>query len=182
MRTTTLFMKNLTPAIPGIEYGAKMKDTQDIILKSTLVEELKVAKMQLDIAGFSVIAEDGAEYSVSDFPGQRYVTIFGDHTNRFIRTHCEVPLPPARYNRLRFYLEPEGGAFIFDDYCHKDLRGIDYLDFDIQDGLTIKDGQYPDLILRFKLTKFRENGDFRSLKNILDWGNGNRLLTKLSNI
>ncbi len=148
-------------------WDAEARPVKDLILKNWYASHHGVSEMNLNIAHFAAIDNDGVEHLIADFKGNGAIPIKGLHKGEFLRSKSILLLEPGSYATLRFYLTKTGSNFIFSDGSKKPADEFQYLDFDVANGLTIKGDEAPEVILRFDLVPFARTNPFRTLVQFL---------------
>ncbi|MGB7395566.1 MAG: hypothetical protein WA913_14345 [Pricia sp.] len=127
---------------------------KDMVLKNEYVEELRISEMNLDIKRFSAFDSNGKEHAINDFPGQRSLPIKGTHAGEFLKSKGVLLLDAGCYTTLRFYLGSDS-TFTYSDRLEEPGEGLNHLDFEIENGLTIEGGESPEAVLRFDFVPFK---------------------------
>lgn len=133
-----------TPSVMADWYGTEA-NTAELILKNEAATALHVSEMTLNITKFSAIDEQGNEHFIIDFPGQNPVTLKGIASGNFMRSKSVLSLPEGRYTALRFYMAGWGNQFIYQDGAAESANSFNRLDFQIEDGFTVEEGNAPKL-------------------------------------
>lgn len=147
-------------------WDAQGRPIREVVLSNWFATQHDVAEMRLNVRAITAISDAGTECEIQDFPTQKLIKIQGIASGGLIRSRRLVGLAPGNYRRLRFYLEPHGGTFIFSDRQEMPILDQYFLDFDFQDGLEIRGNESPEFILRFDFPPFtsrRLNDSFRRL-------------------
>lgn len=141
------------------------KYSLDLKLNNTQADQLKVAEMSLNINGFAIIDQQGNEHKVNEFTQQPRLQLKGLHTGLFIKTKQAVSLPAGNYSSLRFYLKPWDNRYILNDFTTKEIFDVNYIDFEIEGGMSIKANRSVQLKLRFNFKSYSLLGLSRWLKH-----------------
>tara|TARA_R110002050_G_scaffold255741_1_gene394489 strand:+ start:24547 stop:25098 length:552 start_codon:yes stop_codon:yes gene_type:complete len=138
------------------------KCIKDLVLCNSYVTDMKVSEMDLNITKFSAIDINGREHFIADFPGQASIPIKGMHTGLFLKSKSVLALEPGSYREFRFYLAKTGSRITYSDRCIERAEGIEFMDFEIANGLTIMGEESPEAILRFNFVPFKTMGPLKS--------------------
>lgn len=139
---------------------------KELILKNNHLLELGVAEMHLNLKKLTVIDNTGMEHPILDFKGQTHLKIKGIGSGHFLRSKSIVNLKPNTYNVFRFYLRDSGNQFTYRDNFIEAANKFEYIDFEIENGLSIEDNQASEMKIWFELATF----DFsRHFKPLVDW-------------
>lgn len=136
---------------------------KELILKNTSIIELGVSEMELNIKKLAALDAEGKEYRVIDFPGQNSVKIKGIGSGHFLRSKSVVKLQPNTYTTLRFYIGNKNNQFIYNDGTVERVNKVDFLDFEIENGLIIKDNEATEVKIWFELAPFEFSRHFKHL-------------------
>ena len=142
------------------EHGKRIKD---LILSNTYASENGVSKMKLNIDKFSALDVLGNEHFISDFKGANAVDFEGLHTGLYVRTRSILRLPLGIYASFRFYLGKQGNQFTFSDRSVQSIHHMDYLEFKIENGLTLNGAEAEKAILRFDFEPYSFKSYFKPL-------------------
>ncbi|MBT8188755.1 MAG: hypothetical protein HKP38_10475 [Croceitalea sp.] len=173
MKRTT-FYPNIWLSMPYAFYNAELAAERDLvgrrikelILNNSVADELGVSEMELNITKFSALDIKGNEHHIFDFPGQNAVQIKGMGTGHFMKSSGVVTLKPGTYKSLRFYLGKANNSFTYKDGVVESTNKLSYLDFEIQNNLTIAVEEATEVKLWFDLTPFHIT---KHLKPMTDW-------------
>ena len=138
----------------------------ELVLNNSKAKEIGVSKMMLNVIKFSVIDRNGNEYIQGDIPNQLEFNSKGIDTEFFVNIKNTLKLPEGTYTSIRFYVARTGNSFIYDDWRKEDIAHLDYLDFEIWNGLKIEANQELPVSMRFDFEPFSLLSYFRSLKSI----------------
>lgn len=139
---------------------------KELILNNDCADALRVSEMNLNITKFSAFDNQGKEHYIMDFPGQSSVQIKGMGSGHFIRSSSVVYLTPGTYTTLRYYLTNENNRFTYSDGDIETANDFDYLDFRIQNGLTLEGGEATEVKLWFDFAPY---GFSRHYNPIKEW-------------
>lgn len=128
------------------ENGKRIKD---LVLSNTYASENGVSQMNLNIEKFSALDTNGTEHFISDFKGNNGIAFEGLHTGLFVKTRSVLSLQPGSYSSFRFYLGNRGNTFTFSDRSSQAIHHLEYLEFTIENGLTLTGNEAEKVILRF---------------------------------
>lgn len=166
-----------SPIVPGTmdshRWDLERARVKDLVLRSEVADVMGVAEMTLNVSRMSAIAEDGSEQFVSDFEGQKGLSLYGIASGKNIRTKSIVKLAAGRYSKLRFYIS-EGSIFKLKNREERSTYAFEYLDFEFEGGLEIKENEAPEFVLRFNFVPFESRSLFGSLESKLKQLNGFR--------
>ncbi len=142
------------------ENGKRIKD---LVLTNTYASDNGVSKMNLNIEKFSALDTNGTEHFISDFKGNDGIAFEGLHTGLFVKTRSVLSLQPGSYSSFRFYLGNRGNMFTFSDRSTQSIHHVDYLEFKIENGLTLNGAEAEKAILRFDFEPYSFKSYFKSL-------------------
>ena len=142
------------------EHGKRIKD---LILSNTYASENGVSKMKLNIDKFSALDVLGNEHFISDFKGANAVDFEGLQTGLYVRTRSILRLPLGIYASFRFYLGKQGNQFTFSDRYSQAIPHLEYLEFKIENGLTLNGAEAEKAILRFDFEPYSFKSYFKPL-------------------
>jgi hypothetical protein len=130
-------------------WDAEGRQIKDLTLNSKLASEFGVSEMNLNLIKFTAFDNEGVEHFITDFPPHTIVNLKGLHTGLFVKSKRVLDLPKGTYSSFRFHIEELGNRFTYSDRSSEPISGVSYLDFKIEDGLEISDGEASEIILRF---------------------------------
>lgn len=153
---------------PSVMAGWYERSTQvaELILKNDVVNDLKVSEMNLNITRFSAIDEQGKEHFILDFPGQNPVNLKGVASGNFIHSKSVLSLPEGSYRALRFYLADWGNQFIYEDGMEESANAFNRLDFHIENGFVVENGNNPEVKLWFDFAPYQWKRHFKPLTDL----------------
>jgi len=143
------------------QWDAEGRQIKDLTLNNKLATEFGVSEMNLAPIKFTAIDIHGVEQFITDFTPQSEVNLKGLHTGLFIKSKSVLKLPKGTYTSLRFYIEETGNSFTYSDRSSEPISGVNYLDFEIEDGLDISDGEASEIILRFDFEPYTLSSYFK---------------------
>lgn len=141
-------------------------DAMELVLNNSKVREIGVSKMMLNVIKFSVFDRNGNEFMQSNIPNRVEFNSKGIDTEFFVNIKSTLKLEQGTYTSFRFYLASTGNRFIFDDWGKEDIYHLDYLDFEIWNGLKLERNEEFPVRLRFDFKPFSLTSYFRSLKTV----------------
>lgn len=166
MKKTT-FYPNIWQVIP---YSFNMNDwdsegrlIKDVVVTNWYATHNEVAEMHLNIIKFAALDSEGVEHFITDFKGNGAVPIRGMHKGEFLRSKSILLLEPGTYSTFRFYLGKTGSSFVHRDGREENIQDLQYLDFEIEGGLSIQGNEAPEVILRFDFVPFATARYFQNL-------------------
>lgn len=131
------------------QWNAEGKTIKDLVLKNNIATKQGVSEMTLNIIKLSAININGQEHFIKGFKPKAALHIKGLHTGHFLKAKTVLQLGPGQYTSFRFYVEKAGNSFVYSDKSAKVVSRYDHLDFQIEDGLEIYEGEASEAILRF---------------------------------
>lgn len=153
MSSISLLLSTFTPGSLDLlrwDLGAKPKKELTLTYNSSVSSE--VAEMTLKINRMSVISSTGEEFPCADFNNQRMQ--LGSYTRaNSLKLKDSVALKPGYYQTVRFYISEESSE-TFRNRVTQKINGRDYVDFEIQDGLSVTAGELVNFQLSFKFPGF----------------------------
>ncbi|MEQ8241386.1 MAG: hypothetical protein RIA69_19380 [Cyclobacteriaceae bacterium] len=166
-------MKNnytLTDAmIPGtqgkFQWDLESRCIKDIKLKNTFATEFKVSEMMLNLRQITAIDTQGNEVQIKSFEHET-LAVEEISTQKHLKTGILRHLKPGEYQTVRFYIEPKGNFFTTNTEKDEVLPEMEFLEFEIVEGLTIHRGELPNLLFRFDLTPKKEEAKVNRLAEI----------------
>ena len=170
MKNTNFYptMWSTVPYIPSVMTAKYAAETHglELILRNEAAKALNVSEMSLNITKFSAINEEGNEYFIIDFPGQNPVSLKGIASGNFIRSKSVLSLPEGKYTALRFYMAGWGNQFIYQDGVAESANSFDRLDFQIEDGFTVEEGNATEVKLWFDFAPYQWKRHFKPLMDL----------------
>ncbi len=167
----TKFYPTIWQTVPYSLYNmgqldAEGRQIKDLTLNNKLASEFGVSEMNLTLIKFTAFDKDGVEHFITDFSSQSVVNLKGLHTGLFIKSKRVLDLPKGTYSSLRFYIEETGNSFTYSDRSSEPISGVNYLDFEIEDGLEICDGEASEIILRFDFEPYTLASYFKPVSTL----------------
>jgi hypothetical protein len=148
---------------------------QELILNSSSSVAAEVSEMNLNITRFSAIDDKGHERIIKDFSGKISVTFKGLGTGHFIKAAGMVALEPGTYTTLRYYLNNMDNSFIKSNGEVVTVKNIEFLDFEIKNGLIINGDESLEVKLWFDFAPFKLSSYFKS---ITGWFKSEKMLVE----
>ncbi len=145
------------------QWNAEGKKVADLTLKNEDANKKGVSEMILNVTRLSTLDGRGKEYLIKDFQQKTCLNLKGIHTGLFIRLKNVLELGAGEYTAFRFYLNSSGNSFGYSDRSIKPIYGLEYLDFEIGNGLKINDGEAPQVILRFDFERYAVSSYFEPI-------------------
>ena len=146
--------------------GQQWNEAMDLLLNNSKVKEIGVSKMMLNVVKFSVFDRNGIEYIQEDVPNRVEFNSRGIDTEFFVSIDNKLELQAGTYTSVRFYLGSTGNSFIYDHWGKEDIYHLDYLDFEIWNGLKLETNAKLAVNMRFDFNPFSLRSYFRSVQNI----------------
>jgi hypothetical protein len=143
-------------------------DAKELILKNNRASKLGVSEMFLNITKFSAFDEHGNEHFIKDFPKQAELNPKGMHTEFFIKVRSKLALDNGNYKSFRFYLSNSGNRLMFNDRSSETISHLDYLDFEIKNGLLIKGDEDRTVVFRFDFEPYTLASYFKPLLKLFN--------------
>ena len=122
--------------------------------------------MILNITQLLAIDKNGKDYFIQDFPRQHLLKIKGMYTGVFLKSKRVLELGPGEYTSFRFYLNSMGICFGYHDRSTESVFGLEYLDFEIVNGLNIDGDEAIQIILSFDFKTFTFSSYFKPTRQI----------------
>jgi hypothetical protein len=144
-------------------------NTKDLILINSQATELSISKMMLNVVKVSVFNEDGHEYYLKDIPNQVEMDSKGIHTEFFIGIKSVLNVDKGNYTTFRFYLANSGNSFIYSDRSIETLTEVDYIDFEIKNGLQIIRDEDQQVALRFAFQPYTFGSSLKFIQKLFKW-------------
>ncbi|MEM7549324.1 MAG: hypothetical protein AAF363_06615 [Bacteroidota bacterium] len=164
MKMYTVINNGIIPMIYGVhEWDSEGRLVKEIVLKDSLSENNRVSKMILNTTRLTALDINHKEHKVINFLGQKSLTIHGIPSGKHLVSISISKLEPGMYQKLRFYLEPEGGIFFHTDKTQSSIIGMEFIEFNIENGLEINGHESEKFIVRFDLPPFRSFSFFSHL-------------------
>lgn len=139
---------------------------KELTLKNNAVTELGISEMQINLNKVSAFDLAGKEHHILDFPGQNSLPLKGLATGHFLKSKSVIGLPEGSYSKLRFYLGGSNNMFIYDDGSEESANEVRYLDFNIENGLTVEGNEAPEVKLWFDFAPFKLSSYFKGLTDM----------------
>ena len=140
-------------------------DAKELLLINSKVKEIGVSKMKLNVIEFSVFDNNGNEYFQQNIARSLEFSSKGIDTEFFTRINNTLKLKKGTYESFRFYLASTGNQFIYDDWRKEDIYHLEFLDFDISQGLRVESNGEVQVKMRFDFKTFSLKNYFRSLSS-----------------
>ena len=147
-------------------YTLSENNAKDVVLENDMVGEKGISEMVLNITAFDAIDENGKEHRIKDFSQGNLVNLKGTHSGLFIKTNSAPELNPGTYTTFRFYLGGSANTFIFKDRSEEAVTGLEYIDFEIQNGLMINGNDKKPVIMRFDFEPYTLASFFNPIRNL----------------
>lgn len=168
----TNFYPNLWQAIPfsldlAAHWDAPGKRALDVTLKSEFASQQDIAGMRLNIKALSIVDNNGRTHFINDFTKKTRLNIKGAAQGHFVKTNCTIQLAPGTYTAIRIFLKEIDNWVIYNDKRTEPLEKKEYLDFEIQNDLTLKDAIEAQLLMRFNLVPIKQVDFLGLLKNLI---------------
>ncbi|MCF7560150.1 hypothetical protein L3X39_05825 [Sabulilitoribacter multivorans] len=141
------------------------RNIKELILKNSEIKECGVSQMDLNIKKITAIDTSGNEHKIVDLQSKTSTPIKGMRSGYFLRTKGIVNLQPNTYTTIRFYLG-KNNQFTYSDGEVETSSSGDFLDFDIENGLIIKNNKGTEMKIWFELAPFEFS---RYFKPVLEW-------------
>ena len=148
------------------QWDAEGRQIKDLTLNNKLATEFGVSEMILAPVKFTAIDKNGEEHFITDFSPQAAVNLKGLHTGLFLKSKKVLELPKGRYGSFRFYIQETGNSFTYSDRSSEPIASVNYLDFEIENGLEISDGEASEIILRFNFEPYTLASFFKPVSKL----------------
>ncbi|MGS2725361.1 hypothetical protein ACU8DI_02040 [Psychroserpens sp. BH13MA-6] len=145
---------------------AKVKSTE-LILKNDDILEKGISEMTIEVTKLAFIDATGQEHQISDFTNQQ-LQLKGDHTGLFITSKNALMLKEGRYKTIRFYLNGKIDEAVYVDRSCETIHNVNYLDFQIENGLNVSSDFSCQVILRFQLNPNKWWSYFYPIKDFFE--------------
>ncbi|MFC4096080.1 hypothetical protein [Euzebyella saccharophila] len=139
----------------------------DLVLSNEFATDMQVSQMDLSILKLSAFDEVGKEHTITNFLHGTHVTLHSLSQGQSLRSRSLVSLRCGVYSKLRFYIKDADSFFTYSDASKETPAGFGYLDFEINNGLTITGAVSPIAVLRFDFVPFKSNTFVPRLANVL---------------
>ncbi|QBA63658.1 hypothetical protein [Muriicola soli] len=158
---TNPFAHNWTDIYSHMENNAK-----DVLLQNQMVAEKGISEMILNVRSFAAIDEKGNEHLIKEFAKGNLVDLKGTHSGLFIKTNSAPKLKPGTYNTFRFYLRDTANTFVYKDRSEEVVAGLEYIDFDIDNGLKVDGKNKKPVIMRFDFEPYTFLSFFKPITDV----------------
>lgn len=148
---------------------------QELILNSSSSVAVEVSEMNLNITKFSAIDDKGQEHLMMEFSSQNSVNFKGLSTGFSIRSTSVASLKKGTYTTLRYYLNNMDNSFIKSNGEVVTANNIEFLDFEIKNGLIINGVESLEVKLWFDFAPFKLSSYFKTLT---DWFKSEKMLVE----
>lgn len=138
----------------------------DLVLNNEFATDMQVSQMDLSILKLSAFDENGMEHTITNFLHGTHVTLHSLSQGQSLRSRSLVSLQCGVYRKLRFYIKDADSFFTYSDASKETPAGFGYLDFEINNGLTITGAESPIAVLRFDFVPFKSNTFVSRLANV----------------
>ena len=163
---------NFNEAPNFLQNGERVKE---LILNISSSVTSDVSEMNLNVNKFSAIDDKGQEHLILNFSGENSIKFEGMSSGHFIKSTSLFTLANGNYTTLRFYLNNENNCFIKSDGELVKANNIEFLDFEIEDGLAIDEQESMTFKLWFDFAPFKLS---RFFKPFTDMFKSEKLLVK----
>jgi len=147
-------------------YAVSEHNAKDVLLQNDMVTDKGISEMIVNITKFVAIDDKGKEHTIKDFPQGNLVNLKGTHSGLFLKTNSAPELNPGTYSTFRFYLGGSANTFIYKDRTEATVSGLEYIDFEIRNGLTINGKDKKPVIMRFDFEPFTLASFFNPIRNL----------------
>lgn len=185
MRKTKFYQNAWFPTpfaiYPNFYFGSD-ENTKELILRSTLCEELGVSSLELDIIKFTAIDELENEHYISDFKAQNSVSIKGMAQAHYLKSTSILLLPKGVYTKLRFYLGKDTNKFVYSNGDIEIVNDIEFLDFKIENKFKVDGKNDIEIKLWFDLVPLKFFKQFKFVSHLFYKlkGSKNKLVNQYS--
>ncbi len=160
------------PTVPGsmdaFRWDSNGRIIKDVVLNNAEVDRLGIAEMTLNASSVAAISADDSENTILQYKNQYQLRLHGIVTGRSTRTSRIMRLAPGTYTHLRFYTKGKI-SYLSDTREERGIYGLDYVDFEFETPLVVKENEVSELVLRFNFVPFKSKswfGKFKQLKPI----------------
>lgn len=130
------------------QFNALMPKKDLVLVNKDLLSQ-GISEMTLNVNGLSAIDEQGHTHVISRFETQT-VNLKGMHTGLYTKTKEGLNLPEGHYTSFRWHFDTTAPInFVYNDRSEATFSEMEYLDFEIENGLKTNAGETYDLTLRF---------------------------------
>lgn len=173
--------------IPGtlgmFRWEEESRCIKDITLHNQFAQQNRIAQMSLSVTSIGIINDQGSELKILDFDTTRSLKVGGIRSGKNLRISKVKDLPFGHYVAIRFYLNHADNSYIKSNREYEVLPAMEFLQFEMEEGLKIDSAGSPDLLLRFAFAPYQAAARFESfgalLKNANDrLGFGRKLVQK----
>lgn len=148
---------------------------KELILNSSSNVSQEVSEMHLNINKFSAIDEKGHEHHIIDFSAKNSMQFKSMASGHYIKSTHLLSLEPGNYTTLRYYLSNEDNCLIKSNGEKLNANNIEFLDFEIKNGLEITQNEASTVKLLFDFAPFKFS---RHFKPLTDWFKSKNMLTE----
>lgn len=150
------FNQTLWQAVPYSVYTSSQNRMQSTVPKKDLVlvnnDLLKqgISEMTASVNRLSAIDQNGIAHEISSFKAQT-VNLKDLNTGLYMRTKEMLNLNAGHYTALRWHFDSAHHVnFVLSNKSETAKHDLEYLDFDIENGLIVEADEVYNLTLRFK--------------------------------
>ncbi|WP_242083922.1 hypothetical protein [Aestuariivivens sediminis] len=137
------------------------REIKELILKNTRHYNLGVSEMHLNVTKLTAIDSSGIEHFILDFPNQMTLNIKGIGYGHFYKLKKISSLPSNTYTHFRFYLGSTGNTFHFKDGAVENKNACNYLDFEIENKVTLNGGNPSEAKIWFDMVPYEFKRHFK---------------------
>ncbi len=135
------------------QLNASLPKKELVLVNKRLVEK-GVSEMTFNVTGLSAIDENGNQHLIAEFKSES-VNLKGMHTGLYTKTKEGLNLEEGQYKAIRWHFDTqEPLSFVYNTKAEATFADVEYLDFEIVNGLTTKAGETYDATFRFDLVPF----------------------------
>jgi hypothetical protein len=167
------FYPTIWQPVPYSVYSAEqvkleeLKTKKNLILNNEILLEKEISEMTLSVVKLSAIDKDGTTHLISSFDKQ-ILNLKGQSTRLNIQTKEELKLAAGQYSAFRLHIDKHGvNSFVCSDRTKGTIKDLEYLDFNIEDGFNVQEGESYELRLNFNFTPYTFSSYFNPLRDIL---------------
>jgi hypothetical protein len=143
MKNNYLFTDAMIPGTQGMfRWDQESRSIKNILLRNSQLQEYEMSSLTLDTIKITVMDMQGFEHDLLVYDQVKQFSLDFANGGKGLRTGIVRDLLPGAYRSIRFYLDRNSQS-------SKDelMLGLDYIHFDIVEGLEVKKGEFASLLL-----------------------------------
>lgn len=150
MERTYMFTDAMIPGMQGVSrWDKESRCIKDIFIRNSFATENKVSEMNLSITHITTLDILDQEHQVAIFNQDEPLTLENISATNSFKTGIIKSLKANQYKSLRFYLSPKEHFYLNHKGRKNRLPDIEFIDFEIINGLMVNKGEFPSLLIHF---------------------------------